>query len=132
MRCMPKLLVAEDLLATGESVVLDASWIDSARRGVWCDGIYAKSNVIELLVASIRTRRRNAFACRLASGGDPSEATPEVRQAMSGAMDRGRRERSDGYHWGDSRGVDQGRSVACGRKVDVSRSQARSNSPRDA
>jgi predicted kinase len=79
---------AENLLATGESVVLDASWIDSARREeARVMASAGKSNLIELCCRVHPDRAQERIVRRLAVGGDPSEATPEVRQAMSEAMD---------------------------------------------
>jgi predicted kinase len=79
---------AEDLLATGESVVLDASWIDSARREeARVMASACKSNLIELCCRVHSDTAQNRIVRRLAVGGDPSEATPEVRQAMSEVMD---------------------------------------------
>jgi aminoglycoside phosphotransferase family enzyme/predicted kinase len=79
---------AEDLLATGESVVLDASWIDSARREeARVMASAGKSNLIELCCRVHSDTAQDRIVRRLAVGGDPSEATPEVRQAMSEAMD---------------------------------------------
>ncbi len=76
------------LLARGESVVLDASWIDARRREaaqalasrtgsalveVWCQ---ARADVAETRLVH-----------RLSEGLDVSEATPDVRSSMSAAMD---------------------------------------------
>ncbi|HVA05364.1 MAG TPA: AAA family ATPase, partial [Acidimicrobiales bacterium] len=79
---------AEEALGMGESVVLDASWVDSARReAAGAVGVRTSSDLIQLCcdagvedaVARIVRRRSEA--------ADISEATPEVRLAMGRSMD---------------------------------------------
>jgi uncharacterized protein len=80
---------AGSLLAVGESVVLDATWLDPvwrqraqelARTAV-ADSAEIRCTV-PMEVAAARMRVRTA------SGGDPSDATPEIAEVMA-AADRG-------------------------------------------
>ena len=75
---------ARELVAHGESVVLDASWMD--------DGLRARARTIaadchtELFEICCEARSDVAarrIESRLARQDDPSEATPEIRQAMA-------------------------------------------------
>jgi predicted kinase len=80
---------AEDLLRYGESVVLDASWIEASwRNAAKIVTSRTGSDLAELCclvrpdIAEIR------IVQRLSEGLDVSEATPEVRRAMGVAMER--------------------------------------------
>jgi predicted kinase len=75
-------------LALGESVVLDASWVGERRRAEaralaaegWADTIEIRCAVPRELAAR-RIRRR------MARGGDPSDATPDIAAKLAAAQD---------------------------------------------
>jgi predicted kinase len=75
-------------LALGESVVLDASWVGEPRRAEaralaadrWADTIEIRCAVPPELAAR-RIRRR------MARGGDPSDATPDIAAKLAAAED---------------------------------------------
>jgi len=79
---------AERSLGMAESVVLDASWVSAARRSeARSVAERTDSDLVELrcdAAAEVADRR---IRLRLAEHGDPSEATPEVREAMQESMD---------------------------------------------
>lgn len=75
---------ARELLAAGECVVLDASWISAAHR----DRARAVADESKADLFALRTDAPTEVAAdriggRLASGSDPSEATPEVAAALA-------------------------------------------------
>jgi aminoglycoside phosphotransferase family enzyme len=79
---------AEGLLMQGESVILDASWIDAG----WRDAARqvsgrTGSDLVELCCVVRPDIADMRIAQRLSEGLDASEATPEVRVAMGEAMD---------------------------------------------
>jgi aminoglycoside phosphotransferase family enzyme/predicted kinase len=79
---------AEEQLMRGESVILDASWIDARCRDAARDVAHRTGgDLVELrcVVRSDIAERR--MAQRHSQGIDVSEATPEVRVAMGDAMD---------------------------------------------
>ena len=79
---------AENLLAGGESVILDASWIDSAwREKARVMASASGSHVVELCCCVQPDMAQERIVRRHAVGRDPSEATPEVRRYMSQAME---------------------------------------------
>jgi aminoglycoside phosphotransferase family enzyme/predicted kinase len=79
---------ADRSLGMAESVVLDASWVSGARRSeARTVAERSLSDLVELrcdAAAEVADRR---IRLRLAERGDPSEATPEVREAMQRSMD---------------------------------------------
>jgi hypothetical protein len=79
---------AEMMLIHGESVVLDASWIDAR----WRDAARAvasrtESDLVELCCRARSDIAESRIVQRLSDGFDISEATPDVRIAMGEAMD---------------------------------------------
>ena len=79
---------AERALGLGQSVVLDASWIDVA----WRDAARAvadrtSSDLIALCCEANSEDAESRISRRLGDHTDISEATPEVRSAMSRLMD---------------------------------------------
>lgn len=78
------LVEARDLLANGETVVLDASWADADRRAaarlVAAD---TASDLVELRCEAPLAVCRQRIEERLAGRGDPSEATPATADAMA-------------------------------------------------
>ena len=79
---------AEALLAQGESVVLDASWIDARWRGA-AHALASRtgSDLVELRCQARSDIAEMRIVHRLSEGLDVSEATPDVRSSMSAAMD---------------------------------------------
>lgn len=104
---------AEQLVESGESVILDASWIDSA----WRDAARAMaertgSELFELCCSSAPEEAERRILLRLAEHSDESEATPKVREAMSRSMD----------HWEpsaviDTSGMKPGQAIASAIKM---------------
>jgi uncharacterized protein len=82
------LVRAERLLGCGESVVLDASWVDAGRRG-WARDVAdaTGSDLVEILCRTSSDEAARRIARRSARGDDVSEATPEVGAAMARRMD---------------------------------------------
>ncbi len=79
---------AELLLESGESVILDASWVDAAWRDaarVVAD--HTGSNLVELRCDAKPEEADRRIVRRLSENTDASDATPEVRAAMSRSMD---------------------------------------------
>ncbi len=79
---------AELLLASGQSVILDASWVDAARRDaarVVAD--HTGSDLVELLCDVTPEEADRRIMRRLSENADVSDATPEVRAAMTRSMD---------------------------------------------
>lgn len=77
-----------ELLVRGHSVVLDASWIDADWRGrARRVADSAKSDLIELCCVSSPGEADQRIVRRQGRHNDLSEATPEVREAMSAKMD---------------------------------------------
>jgi aminoglycoside phosphotransferase family enzyme/predicted kinase len=79
---------AEKQLMRGESVILDASWIDARWRDAARDvASRTGSDLVELCCVVRPDIAESRIAQRLAEGLDVSEATPGVRVAMGEAMD---------------------------------------------
>jgi aminoglycoside phosphotransferase family enzyme/predicted kinase len=79
---------AEDSLGLGESVVLDASWVDaSLREAARLVADRTSSDLIELLCVANPEEATARMMRRLSEHTDISEATPEVSMAMSRSMD---------------------------------------------
>ena len=79
---------AEGLLKHGESVILDASWIDgSMRMAARQLASQTDSDLVELCCHVRSDIADSRIAQRLLDNRDASEATPAVRLAMEGAMD---------------------------------------------
>jgi len=79
---------AEQLVESGESVILDASWIDSAwRNAARAMAQRTGSDLFELCCSSAPQEAERRILLRLAEHSDESEATPKVREAMSRSMD---------------------------------------------
>jgi len=79
---------AEEALGMGESVVLDASWVDAAWRDA--AGAVADRTSSDLVQFCCDASAEDAVARivrRRSEAADISEATPEVRLAMSHSMD---------------------------------------------
>jgi hypothetical protein len=79
---------AERLLECGEPVVLDASWVSA----FWRDQVRTiadrtASDLVELCCVAAPEEADRRLLRRLSHHGDVSEATPEVRAAMSRSMD---------------------------------------------
>jgi aminoglycoside phosphotransferase family enzyme/predicted kinase len=75
-------------LALGESVVLDASWTAESRRAEARDaGARTHSDVLELRCSAPPDLAARRMRRRLAAGGDPSDATPEIAAQMALAED---------------------------------------------
>jgi len=75
-------------LESGESVVLDASWIDAG----WRDAARqmadrTSSDLIELCCHVERDEGTARILRRLSESADPSEATPQIRAEMARSMD---------------------------------------------
>ncbi len=79
---------AEALLMRGESVIVDASWID-ARWRTAAQGMasHTESDFVELCCQVDPDEADARIVQRLFENRDVSEATPEVRMAMKSAMD---------------------------------------------
>ena len=79
---------AEELLGLGESVIVDATWSSAARRARAREvGARTASDVVELRCEVAADVARARIRRRLATGGDASEATPEVADAMAASFD---------------------------------------------
>jgi hypothetical protein len=79
---------AEHSLASGESVVLDASWTGAERRrAARALADRTRSDLVELRCEAAPVVEDRRIARRLSRGTGPSEATPEVRAAMARATD---------------------------------------------
>ncbi len=79
---------AEEHLAAGRSVVLDASWVDASWRqqaGTVADR--AAAALVELCCEATPEEADRRIGRRLAEEVDVSEATPEVRAMMGSRMD---------------------------------------------
>ena len=75
-------------LAQGESVVLDASWIDARwREAAHAIASRTASDLVELCCQARSDIAEMRLVDRLSAGLDVSEATPDVRSSMSAAMD---------------------------------------------
>jgi aminoglycoside phosphotransferase family enzyme/predicted kinase len=82
------LLLAEDLLMHGESVIIDASWIDARWRSAAREvASRTESDRVELRCHVGSDVADARIVQRLVANTDVSEATPEVRMAMEKAMD---------------------------------------------
>jgi uncharacterized protein len=78
---------ARGRLEMGESVVLDATWVDPAwREQARAAAAETSSEIVELLCEVDDATASARLAHRLAEGSDLSEATPAVRKAMEHAM----------------------------------------------
>jgi aminoglycoside phosphotransferase family enzyme/predicted kinase len=79
---------AEEQLMHGESVILDASWIDARGREAARDVAHRTGgDLVELCCVVRPDIAERRIAQRLSQAIDVSEATPEVRVAMGDAMD---------------------------------------------
>jgi hypothetical protein len=79
---------AEEQLMHGESVILDASWIDARGREAARDVAHRTGgDLVELCCVVRPDMAERRIAQRLSQAIDVSEATPEVRVAMGDAMD---------------------------------------------
>jgi predicted kinase len=80
---------AESLLSEGESVILDASWIDARwREAAAAVASRTSSDLVELCCQARPQVAERRIMRRLHAGLDLSEATPDVRHSMSEAMDQ--------------------------------------------
>jgi aminoglycoside phosphotransferase family enzyme/predicted kinase len=78
----------EVALALGESVVLDASWTAERRRAEARDvGARTQADVLELRCSAPSDVAARRMRRRLAAGGEPSDATPEIAAQMALAED---------------------------------------------
>ena len=76
------------LLEGGESAVLDASWIDAARRSEAARlAADTGSELVELCCTCDDAVAAERIGLRSRRGGDVSDATPQVRAAMTERMD---------------------------------------------
>jgi hypothetical protein len=72
----------------GESVILDASWIDARWRNAAQEvSSRTRSDLVELCCLAAAEVADTRIVHRLIQDSDISEATPEVRMAMARAMD---------------------------------------------
>lgn len=79
---------AVDRLGLGESVILDASWGAAAdRRAAREAAATARAPVLELRCTVPREVAWRRIAARAQTGGDPSEATPEIASRMAAEAD---------------------------------------------
>ena len=79
---------AENLLRHGESVILDASWVDARwRSAAQAVSSRTESGLVELCCHVGSDIANTRIVQRLLEHRDVSEATPEVRAAMQEAMD---------------------------------------------
>lgn len=75
---------AKVALSMGKSVVLDASWLDPAwRERAASLAVATSSDLTELCCETSPAVARDRLRARLAAGHDPSDATPEVYDAMA-------------------------------------------------
>ncbi len=75
-------------LESGETVFLDASWSNGHRRAAARELAAATSSeLVELRCTAAAGVADERIRRRLARGGDPSEATPEVREAMAASFE---------------------------------------------
>lgn len=76
---------ARDLLALGETVVLDASWLSSEHRALAAEvAANTHSELVALECVAPDSVRANRIVTRT---GSPSDATPPVARAMAAAAD---------------------------------------------
>jgi len=83
-------LVAEagQLLARGESVILDASWADEAQRARAREAARSsRSGIVEIRCEAPRDVARRRITERAARGDDPSEATAAIAGRMAADAD---------------------------------------------
>ena len=74
-------------LGMGESVVLDASWLDPTwRERAASVAVATSSDLTELCCETPAAVARDRLRLRLAAGHDPSDATPEVHDATRLAL----------------------------------------------
>jgi aminoglycoside phosphotransferase family enzyme/predicted kinase len=93
---------AADALGQGESVVLDASWIDRRWRERAAEVAAAThSDLVELRCEAPVDEAARRMAERTRAGRDPSDATPAVASAMAATADA----------WSTASAIDTGRSV---------------------
>jgi aminoglycoside phosphotransferase family enzyme/predicted kinase len=75
-------------LGLGESVVLDASWGDAARReDARAAARSASADLVEIRCQAPQAVAARRIAARLAAGVDPSEATPEIGRRLAADAD---------------------------------------------
>lgn len=79
---------ARHLLERGETVVLDASWHDERARALARQlAVATHSELSELCCITSGDVAAARIRARASAGGDPSDATPEVAQAMARVWD---------------------------------------------
>jgi predicted kinase len=79
---------AAELVALGESVVLDASWSSGAMRALAREmAVSTSTDVVEILCEAPAELAAERIRARGRRGIDPSEATPEVAAAMASRFD---------------------------------------------
>ena len=79
---------ARTALELGESVVLDASWSsDQHRRAARLTAETTASDMVELCCVVPANVAEQRIMGRLATGGDPSDATPAVAAVMAQRFD---------------------------------------------
>lgn len=94
---------AERLLASGEQVVLDATWSDGAHRDLARRvAAAASAEVVEVVCTAPEEVCRARIEHRAHVGIDPSEATPEIAAAMAARFDP----------WPEARDLDTDRAPA--------------------
>ena len=75
---------ARQHLGLGQSVVLDASWIDASNRGLaQALAIQSSADLTELHCTAPPAVTEGRIAMRLHHGQDPSEATVEIGRTMA-------------------------------------------------
>jgi predicted kinase len=75
-------------LELGESVILDASWSSEQHRRIAGRVAQAtSSDLVELCCLAPLAVTEQRLMRRLATGADPSDATPAVARAMAGRFD---------------------------------------------
>ena len=75
---------ATELVAHGESVVLDASWMDEGLRArARAIATDSHTELFEICCEAPSDVAARRIESRLARQDDPSEATPEIREAMA-------------------------------------------------
>ena len=78
---------ARTALGLGQTVVLDAAWLDPAWREHAADlAVAASSDLVELRCDAPPALARSRIEARSAAGEDPSDATPAVYDAMAATL----------------------------------------------
>jgi uncharacterized protein len=79
---------ARTALQQGETVIVDASWSSARQRKAAFElAEDSASDLVELCCVAPASVTEERIRSRLATGGDPSDATPEVATAMAGRFD---------------------------------------------